>query len=92
MRPQRRHGRFGAIGVAPTVSPFSIKIVRMVGGTAHLAASPSVALSTVPEGHRISAGGELSAQFNFAACVGDVIAQLVMHSMRLGTSTAFRQR
>ena len=31
---------------------------------------------------RISAGGELSAQFNFAACAGDVIAQLVVNSTR----------
>ena len=86
MRPKRRHDRFGAMRVAPTVSPFSIKIVRMVSGTAHLAASPSLTLSAVPEGHRISGGGELSAQFNFAACAGDVIAQLVMDSTRLGTS------
>ena len=44
----------------------------------------SLTLSSVPEGHRISAGGRLSAQFNFAARAGDVTAQLVVHSTRLG--------
>jgi hypothetical protein len=86
MRPKRCHDRFGAMRIAPAVSPFSIKIVRMVGGAAHLVASPSLTSSAVPEGHRISGGGELSAQFNFAACAGDVIAQLVVDSRRLGTS------
>jgi hypothetical protein len=51
-------------------------------GLDSLAASPSLTLSVMPEGRRISAGGELSAQFNFAACAGDVIAQLVAHSTR----------
>jgi hypothetical protein len=39
-----------------------------------------------PRANRISAGGGLSAQFNFAACAGDVIAQLVVDSTHLGTS------
>jgi hypothetical protein len=39
MRPKRRHYRLGAMRVAPAVGPFSIKIVRMVGDTRHLAAS-----------------------------------------------------
>jgi hypothetical protein len=55
-------------------------------GLDSLAASPSLTLSVMPEGRRISAGGELSAQFNFAACPGDVIAQLAVHSTRLGPS------
>jgi hypothetical protein len=37
--PKRRHRRLAAMRVAPAVCPFSIKIVRMVGDTAHLAAS-----------------------------------------------------
>jgi hypothetical protein len=84
MRPKRRHDRFGAMSVAPAVRPFSIKIVRMVGDTRHLAASPSLTLSSVPEGHRISGGDELGAQFNFGACAGDVTAQLVVDLTRLG--------
>ena len=80
MRPQRRHGAM----LAPAAGPLAIKIVRMVGGTAHLAASPSLTLSAVPEGTVISAGGRLSAQFNFAACAGDVTAQLLVHPTRLG--------
>jgi hypothetical protein len=72
--------------VAPAVGPLAIKIIRMIGDTRHLAASPLSTLSAVPEGHRISAGGELSAQFNFAACARDVIAQLVVRSMRIGAS------
>jgi hypothetical protein len=72
--------------VAPTVGPLSIKIVRMVADTAHLAASPSLSLYAAPEGHRISVGGELSPQFNFAACAEDVTAQLVAHSTRLRLS------
>jgi hypothetical protein len=43
-------GRFGTMRVAPSVGPLTIKIVWMVGGTAHLAASPSFALSAAPEG------------------------------------------
>jgi hypothetical protein len=43
-RPLRRHAH------SPAVSPFSIKIVRMIGGTAHLSASPSLILSSEPEG------------------------------------------
>jgi hypothetical protein len=39
-----------------------------------------------PKANRISAGDELGAQFNFAACAGYVIAQLVVDSARLGTS------
>jgi hypothetical protein len=39
-----------------------------------------------PRANRINAGGELSAQFNFAACAGDVIAQLAVDSTLLGTS------
>jgi hypothetical protein len=31
MVPKRRHGRFGAMRVAPAVGPLTIKIVRMVG-------------------------------------------------------------
>jgi hypothetical protein len=38
----------------------------MVADIGHLAASPSLTLSEVPEANRISAGGELSAQLNFA--------------------------
>ena len=37
MRPKRRHDRFGAMRIAPAVGPLSIKIVRMVGDTRHLA-------------------------------------------------------
>jgi hypothetical protein len=39
MRPKRCHDRFGAMRVAPAVGPLAIKIVRMVGDTAQLAAS-----------------------------------------------------
>jgi hypothetical protein len=53
MRPKRCHDRFGAMRIAPAVSPFSIKIVRMVGDTAHLFASPSLTLSSEPEGPTI---------------------------------------
>ena len=84
MRPKRRHGRFCAMRVAPAVGPLAIKIVRMVVDTAHLAASPSLTLFARPKANRISAGGELRAQFNFAARAGDAIAQLEVHPMQLG--------
>jgi hypothetical protein len=50
MRPQRCYDRFGAMRIAPAVGPLSIKIVRMVGDGAHLSASPSLILSSEPEG------------------------------------------
>jgi hypothetical protein len=40
MRPKRCDDSFGAVRIAPAVGPLSIKIVRMVADTAHLAASP----------------------------------------------------
>jgi hypothetical protein len=77
--------------IAPAVGPLAIKIVRMVGDTAHLAASRHCLYLLGPRANRISAGGELSAQFNFAACAGDVIAQLVVVNTTREV-TAFRQR
>ena len=65
MRPKRRHGRFGAMRVAPAVGPFSIKIVRMVGDTAHLAASPSLTLSAVPEGQQYQCGRRVKRAIQF---------------------------
>jgi hypothetical protein len=66
MRPKRCHDRFGAMRIAPAVGPFSIKIVRMVGDTAHLSASPSLILSSEPEGQPYQCKKRVSAQFNFA--------------------------
>jgi hypothetical protein len=48
MRPKRCHDRFDAMRIAPAVGPFPIKIVRMVGGTAHLSASLSLIVSLEP--------------------------------------------
>jgi hypothetical protein len=50
MRSKRCHDRFGAMRIASAVGPLSIKIVRMVSDTAHLSASPSLILSSEPEG------------------------------------------
>ena len=66
MRPKRCHDRLGAMRIAPAVGPFSIKIVRMVGDTAHLAASPSLILSSEPEGQPYQCKKRVSAEFNFA--------------------------
>ena len=66
MRPQRCHDRFDAMRIAPAVGPFSVKIVRMVGDTAHLYASPSLILSSEPEGQPYQCKKRVSAQFNFA--------------------------
>src|SRR5580704_12991850 len=66
MRSKRRHDRFGAVRIAPAVGPFSVKIVRMVGDTAHLSASPSLILSSEPEGQPYQCKKRVSAQFNFA--------------------------
>jgi len=49
MRPKRRDGRFGAMCVASAVGPLAVEIVRMVADIGHLAASPSLTLSEVPE-------------------------------------------
>ena len=92
MRPKRRHGRFGAMRVAPAVGPLAIKIVRMVGDTAHLTTSPSLTLFAVPEGQPYQCRRRVSAQFKFcgvrrrcdrAACGG-------LNAPR--DVTAFRQR
>ena len=52
--------------IAPAVGPFSIKIVRMVRDTAHLSASPSLILSSEPEGQPYQCKKRVGAQFNFA--------------------------
>jgi hypothetical protein len=91
MRPKRRHGRFGAMRVTPAVGPLAIKIVRMVGDPGHSPPPHHSLYLQCPRANRISAGDELNAQFNFAACAGDVIAQLgELNAPR--DVTAFRQR
>ena len=84
--PERRHRRLGAMRVAPAVGPLAIKIIRMVGDTRHLAVSPSLTLFAAPEGQPYQCRDELGAQFDFAACAGDAIAQLEVHSTHLGMS------
>jgi hypothetical protein len=65
MRPKRRHSRFGAMRLAPAVGPLAIKIVRMVGDTGHLAASPTLTLSSVPEGQQHQCGKRFECAIQF---------------------------
>jgi len=65
MRPKRCHDRFCAMRIAPAIGPLSIKIVRMVGDTAHLSASPSLILSSVPEGQRYQCGKRFECAIQF---------------------------
>jgi len=65
MRPKRCDDRFGAMRIAPAVGPFPIKIVRMVGDTAHLSASLSLTLSSVPEGQLYQCGKRFECAIQF---------------------------
>lgn len=67
MRPTLRHDRFGTMCIAPAVSPFSVKIVRMVSDTARLSASHRRLY--LQRTNRISVGSEISPQFNFATAL-----------------------
>jgi hypothetical protein len=80
MRPKRCHDRFGAMRIAPAIGPFPIKIVRMVGGTAHLSASLSLILSLEPEGQPHQCRRRVQRAIQFCGVRQSAIAQLVGQS------------